>query len=78
MEPPVTTPGGNPVTEVPGLTPTSPWIALASVLVTVVPARTAKVPAVPRPTGATAATAGWVMMTRAVTPATTGQAASQR
>ena len=54
---PVTMPGGNPVTAVPGLTPRSPPIKLGPVLVTVVPARTPKLPAVPRFTGATAAPA---------------------
>lgn len=57
MVPPVTTPGGNPVTAVPGLTPTSPLMRLRPVLVTVVPAITAKLLAVPRPTGVTAAPA---------------------
>jgi hypothetical protein len=55
---PFTMPGGNPVTAVPGLTPRSPLMTLGPVLVTVCPARTAKLPAVPRPTGAVAATAG--------------------
>jgi hypothetical protein len=55
---PVTMPGGNPVTAVPGLTPRSPVMTLGPVLVTVVPARTPKLPAVPRPTGPVAATAG--------------------
>ena len=58
MVPPVTMPGGNPVTAVPGLTPRSPLMVLGPVLVTVCPARTAKLPAVPSPTGAVAATAG--------------------
>jgi hypothetical protein len=53
-----TVPGGNPVTAVPGLTPRFPLMLLGPVLVTVVPARTAKLPAVPSPTGATAAAAG--------------------
>ena len=51
MVPLTTVPGGNPVTAVPGLTPRFPLIVLGPVLVTVVPARTAKLPAVPRPTG---------------------------
>jgi len=55
---PFTKPGGNPVMEVPGLTPRSPLITDGPVLVTVEPARTAKLPAVPRPTGAVAAAAG--------------------
>jgi hypothetical protein len=46
--PPVTVPGGKPVTAVPGLTPRSPVTAVKPVLVTVVPARTAKLAAVPR------------------------------
>jgi hypothetical protein len=54
---PFTVPGGNPVIAVPGLTPRSPLIVLGPVLVTVDPASTAKLPAVPRPTGATAAPA---------------------
>src|ERR1700680_2973712 len=45
---PVTVPGGKPVTAVPGLTPRSPVTAVRPVLVTVVPARTAKLAAVPR------------------------------
>jgi hypothetical protein len=39
---PVIVPGGNPVTAVPGLTPISPVTAVAPLLVTVEPARTAK------------------------------------
>jgi hypothetical protein len=54
---PFTMPGGNPVTEVPGLRPRFPLMTVPRVLVTVVPARTPKLPAVPRPTGAVAATA---------------------
>src|ERR1700728_1200743 len=54
---PVTMPGGNPVTAVPGLTPRSPWMRLRPVLVTVDPASTPKLLAVPKPTGATAAPA---------------------
>jgi hypothetical protein len=54
---PSTVPGGNPVTAVPGLTPRSPVTTLGPVLVTVVPARTAKALAVPRPTGDCAALA---------------------
>jgi hypothetical protein len=41
------TPGGNPVTAVPGLTPRSPVMTVLPVLVTVLLARTAKVVAVP-------------------------------
>src|SRR5947209_19445571 len=47
-------PGGNPVTEMPGETPTLPVMTLAPVLVTVEPPRTAKLPAVPRLTCASA------------------------
>jgi hypothetical protein len=54
---PFTMPGGNPVTEVPGLRPRFPLTTVRPVLVTVVPARTPKLLAVPRPTGAVAATA---------------------
>src|SRR5438552_3099838 len=43
---------GTPVSVVPGLTPRSPLIAVAPVLVNVEPARTAKVEADPRATGA--------------------------
>ncbi|MEJ7699213.1 MAG: hypothetical protein WKF71_06145 [Pyrinomonadaceae bacterium] len=50
---PVTTPGGKPVTAVPGLTPKFPFTVLRPVLVTVVAANTPKVEAVPR-LGATA------------------------
>ncbi|WP_246507059.1 hypothetical protein [Actinocrinis puniceicyclus] len=53
----VTMPGGNPVIAVPGLTPRSPLIWLAPVLVTAEPANTAKLAAVPRSTGACAALA---------------------
>src|SRR3954463_3631784 len=48
---PRTSPGGKPVIEVPGLKPRSPVRTEAPVLVTVEPPRTAKLPAVPRPTG---------------------------
>jgi len=46
---PLSTPGPNPVTAVPGLTPRSPLMTVLPVLVTVLPARTAKVVAVPNP-----------------------------
>jgi hypothetical protein len=53
---PLTVPGpppvqgaGSPVQAVPGLTPRSPVITVLPVLVTVLPARTAKLVAVPRP-----------------------------
>jgi hypothetical protein len=49
---PVTIPGGKPVTAVPGLTPRSPVIREAQLLVTVDPARTAKLAADTRDTGA--------------------------
>jgi hypothetical protein len=75
---PFTMPGGNPVIAVPGLTPRSPLTMLGPVLVTVDPASTAKLPAVPRPTGATAAPAAdCVRRSTAVAVATTGIAASQ-
>ena len=49
---PVTVAGGNPLTEEPGLSPRSPVIAVAPVLVTVEPANIAKVEVLP---GATVA-----------------------
>src|SRR5439155_779056 len=49
---PLTLPGGNPVTAVPGLSPRSPLTVVAPVLLTVEPARTANVLAAPRATGA--------------------------
>src|SRR5512143_1640185 len=49
---PLTNPGGNPVTAVPGLSPRSPLTVVAPVLVTVEPARTENVVADPRTTGA--------------------------
>src|SRR5437867_8737631 len=48
---PITVPGGNPVTAVPGLTPSPPVITVAPVLVTVELARTPKFAAVPSGTG---------------------------
>jgi hypothetical protein len=77
MVPLITVPGGNPVTALPGLTPRFPLMMLGPVLVTVVPARTPKLPAVPRPTGAVAASAGCMAMNTAMAPAATGHAASQ-
>jgi hypothetical protein len=75
---PFTVPGGNMVTELPGLTPRSPLITLGPVLVTLCPPSTPKLPAVPRPTGAVAATAGWAAMNMAMAPAAaTGPTASQ-
>ncbi len=58
ITPLLTIPGGKPVTAVPGLTPTSPLMTEGPVLVTVDPARTAKLSAVPRPTVGSAAAAG--------------------
>src|SRR4051794_821937 len=46
--PPVTTPGGKPLTAEPGLTPRLPVTRVGPVLVTVVPPRTAKLAAEPR------------------------------
>ena len=46
----LTCPGGKPVTVVPGLTPRSPEMLEEPVLVTVVPASTAKEVAAPNPT----------------------------
>jgi hypothetical protein len=54
IAPDITIPGGKPVTAVPGETPTSPVMTLGPVLVTVVPARTAKLSALPNE-GATGA-----------------------
>src|ERR1700692_4613150 len=48
IAPPTTTPGGKPVTALPGLTPTLPLTVVAPVLVTVEPPRTPKFCAVPR------------------------------
>src|SRR5947208_1043656 len=49
---PVTVPGGKPDTDVPGPSPRLPLITVAPLLVTVEPARTAKLPALPSATGA--------------------------
>src|SRR4029077_12129914 len=49
---PLTVPGGNPVTAVPGLNPRSPLTVVAPVLVTVEAARNTNVEADPRATGA--------------------------
>ena len=73
---PVTAPGGNPVTAVPGYKPRFPPMTLGPVFVTVLPARTPKLAAVPRPTGAVAANAGCMERNRAAAPATTTPAAS--
>jgi hypothetical protein len=59
-------PGGNPVTEVPGLNPRLPEIVEEPVLVTVLPARIANVLAVPKATGdgeLVVANAGWLVLT---------------
>src|SRR5436305_4759117 len=48
IAPPTMTPGGKPVTALPGLTPTLPLTVVAPVLVTVDPPRTPKFCAVPR------------------------------
>src|SRR5271156_5719206 len=48
---PVTFPGGKPVTAEPGLTPRLPLTTVAPVFVTVVPASTRKLAALPRGTG---------------------------
>ena len=65
------------MTAVPGLTPRSPLIALGPVLVTVEPASTAKLSAVPRPTGAWAARAcGAPVNTNANATASTPSTAS--
>jgi hypothetical protein len=52
----LTVPGGNPVAEVPGFKPRLPLITVDPVLVTVVPARTAKLDAVPKFTAVAART----------------------
>src|ERR1700733_7431735 len=54
---PLTCPGGNPVTDVPGLSPRSPLIVVGPVFVTVDAASTAKGPALPSETGAVAGAA---------------------
>ncbi len=53
----LTTPGGKPVTEEPGLAPRAPVMTEGPVMVTVDPPRTAKPSAVPRLTGEGAALA---------------------
>src|SRR5450759_239736 len=61
-------PGGNPVTLLPGATPSSPVIQLGPAFVIVVPARTAKVPAIPSPGSvAASAVAGQARNMRATT-----------
>jgi hypothetical protein len=75
---PFTIPGGKPVIALPGLTPRSPLRMLGPVLVTVVPANTAKLLAVPRPTGATAAPAlGCVAISRMIAAASARNTPSQ-
>ena len=53
---PLITPGGNPVTEVPGLKPRSPLTTVEPTLVIVELPRTAKLPAVPKFTAIAAET----------------------
>lgn len=66
---PFTFPGGKPVTAIPGLTPRSPLIVEEPVFVTVEPARTAKLSAVPRPTDGCAASASLTSKARTTKPA---------
>jgi hypothetical protein len=67
---PLTVPGGKPEIAVPGLTPRSPVSTEEPVFVTLWPARTAKLPAVPRSTAVAAALAlpGTSASTRTSTP----------
>ena len=78
---PVTMPLGappNPVTAVPGLTPRSPLTRVGPVLVTVDPARTPKLPAVPRPTATAAALAvDWLATSTAAEAMSTSNTAGQ-
>ncbi len=67
VEPPTTSPGGNPVTADPGLSPTSPVITEGPVLVMVLPASTANEVAVPSPTAGCAAYAAGPRATTART-----------
>src|SRR5450759_1878144 len=63
------TPGGKPVTALPGATPSRPVIQLGPVFVTVVPASTAKFPADASPGSvAASADAGQISRTRAARP----------
>ena len=78
----ITSPGGKPLTAVPGLTPRSPEMIEGPVLVTVVPASTPKDVAVPNPTEGWAAYATGVpttspKITMAVVP-TASTTADQR
>jgi hypothetical protein len=76
---PFTWPGGNPVTDVPGLSPILPSIAVRPVFVIVDPASTAKFAAVPSGTGAVAALApAWIPMSPAMATARAEPRASQR
>src|SRR5665648_1257490 len=74
--PGVTVPGGKPVTEVPGLTPRSPEMIEGPVLVTVVPASTAKDVAVPNPTDGSAA--AWALLATATSNASPAIGAAAR
>jgi hypothetical protein len=75
---PFTCPGGNPVTDVPGLSPRSPLTVVGPVFVTVDPARTAKFAAVPSGTGAVAALAlDWVPMSAAMATTSASPGATQ-
>lgn len=66
---PPTRPGGKPVAALPGLTPRSWASTLGPVFVTVEPANTEKLPAVPKPTGASAACAPVMLTMSSVTAA---------
>ena len=70
---PFTVPGGNPVTEEPGLSPRSPFTTDGPVLVTAVAPRTANALAVPSPTASWAAA---VSEGAHLTPAQTRQLAT--
>jgi hypothetical protein len=76
----ITFPGGKPVIAVPGLTPRSPEMVEGPVLVTVVPANTAKDAAVPKPTGGCAAEAASIPTTplKITVAPTTAAAKNQR
>jgi len=76
---PFTWPGGNPVTDVPGLSPRSPLIVVGPVFVIVDPASTAKFAAVPSGTGTVAASAlDWMLMSVAAATAIAEPRASQQ
>src|ERR1700753_2149326 len=70
--------GGNPVTDVPGLTPRSPLMIDEPVLVTAEPPRTAKLLAVPRLTGACAPSPSVVQHARVGRTAMIGRAVLHR